>query len=77
MAVEIRPFFFYCLYNNSKITLFLTMVLPLKYDETGYSRTLQDLEEIKKKGYRQKILSHSIAKFMSYLNTLYMQYSFN
>lgn len=48
-----KTIFFQCFRNNLKVTLFLTMVLPLKYDETGYSRTLQDLEENKNSSHRQ------------------------
>jgi hypothetical protein len=44
MAVEKK---IYCpvLLDSLKVTLFLTMVQPLKYHETGYLRILQDLEE--------------------------------
>lgn len=45
VAVEMRTVCFQHFYKKLKVTLFLTMVLPLKYDETRYSRILQDLGE--------------------------------
>lgn len=45
--------FFQCFCNNLKVTLFLTTAPPLKYDEIGYSRILQDLGENKKISHRQ------------------------
>lgn len=48
MAEGTRCLFSQRVYKTVNVTLFLTMVPPLKYDETRYSRILQDLGENKK-----------------------------